>query len=430
MTQHRRFPRFAAGALAIPTVAALALTGCSSSTSSSSTGGSKEFSLTFSTSNTIESPFQALGEKYMETHPDVKITFNPQPNDSYDQTVRTQLQAGNASDIIVTSPGSGTGRSILPLVDAGFLEPLDDSAKELVPVGSEALFGKDGKVYGQAPEITVVGLVSNETAAKAAGISEFPEDFASLQDQCRDLQSAGKSLFALAGSAPPNTGLMAMSLAATRVYANDPKWNEKRAANETTFAGTEGWKEALDAVVAMKDAGCFQKGAEGAGFDAITKGLASGNAIAGFVPGPTWRQIKSAAQDSDFAVRPFPAAESSDQGYLYASANYSFSINAASKNKEAAQAFLDWAAEPEQTKTFAEIDGALPVTGMDDYDFEGSAYKNVGDLLKDGKYGPLPNSQWPNSSVYDALATGVQGLLTGQKSSDDVLKAMDAAWGQ
>jgi raffinose/stachyose/melibiose transport system substrate-binding protein len=366
----------------------------------------------------------------METHPDVKITFNPQPNDSYDQTVRTQLQAGNASDIIVTSPGSGTGRSILPLVDAGFLEPLDDSAKELVPVGSEALFGKDGKVYGQAPEITVVGLVSNETAAKAAGISEFPEDFASLQDQCRDLQSAGKSLFALAGSAPPNTGLMAMSLAATRVYANDPKWNEKRAANETTFAGTEGWKEALDAVVAMKDAGCFQKGAEGAGFDAITKGLASGNAIAGFVPGPTWRQIKSAAQDSDFAVRPFPAAESSDQGYLYASANYSFSINAASKNKEAAQAFLDWAAEPEQTKTFAEIDGALPVTGMDDYDFEGSAYKNVGDLLKDGKYGPLPNSQWPNSSVYEALATGVQGLLTGQKSSDDVLKAMDAAWGQ
>lgn len=430
MTQHRRFPRFAAGALAIPTVAALALTGCSGSTNSSSTGGSKEFSLTFSTSNTIESPFQALGEKYMETHPDVKITFNPQPNDSYDQTVRTQLQAGNASDIIVTSPGSGTGRSILPLVDAGFLEPLDDSAKELVPVGSEALFGKDGKVYGQAPEITVVGLVSNETAAKAAGVSEFPEDFASLQDQCRDLQSAGKSLFALAGSAPPNTGLMAMSLAATRVYAEDPKWNEKRAANETTFAGTEGWKEALDAVVAMKDAGCFQKGAEGAGFDAITKGLASGNAIAGFVPGPTWRQIKSAAQDSDFEVRPFPAAESSDQGYLYASANYSFSINAASKNKEAAQAFLDWAAEPEQTKTFAEIDGALPVTGMDSYDFEGSAYKNVGDLLKDGKYGPLPNSQWPNSSVYDALATGVQGLLTGQKSSDDVLKAMDAAWGQ
>jgi raffinose/stachyose/melibiose transport system substrate-binding protein len=429
MTQHRRFPRFAAGALAIPTVAALALTGCSGSTNSSSTGGSKEFSLTFSTSNTIESPFQALGEKYMETHPDVKITFNPQPNDSYDQTVRTQLQAGNASDVLVTMPGSGTGRSILQLVDAGFLEPLDDAAKELVPEGSEALFGKDGKVYGQAPEITVVGMVANESTAAAAGISDFPEDFGGLVDQCKSLEANGKSLFALAGSAAPNTGLMAMSLAASRVYAEDPKWNEKRTAKEVTFAGSDGWKSALEAVKQLNDAGCFQKGAAGAGFDAITKGLASGTSVAAFAPGPTWKQLKSAAADADFAVRALPAEESG-KGFVYASANYAFSINAASKNKEAAKEFLDWAAEPEQTKEFAEIDGALPVTGLDSYDFEGSAYKNVGDLIKDGHYGPLPNSQWPNSSVYDALATGVQGLITGQKTADQVLQAMDAAWGQ
>ena len=28
-----------------------------------------------------------------------------------------------------------------------------------------------------------------------------------------------------------------MSLAASRVYAEDPNWNDKRAAKETTFAG-------------------------------------------------------------------------------------------------------------------------------------------------------------------------------------------------
>ncbi|WP_142042399.1 ABC transporter substrate-binding protein [Arthrobacter sp. SLBN-100] len=431
MTQHRRYSGLKAGALAVPTLAALVLTGCSApaGNNSSSEGGPQEFSLTFSTSNTIESPFKALGEKYMETHPDVKITFNPQPNDSYDQTVRTQLQAGNASDVLVTMPGSGTGRSILQLVEAGFLEPLDDAAKELVPEGSEALFGKDGKVYGQAPEITVVGLVANETAAKAGGISEFPSDFGALQEQCKALGSAGKSFFAVAGSAAPNTGLMAMSLGATRVYAEDPKWNEKRAAKEVTFADSDGWKSSLEAVKQLNDAGCFQKGAAGAGFDAITKGLASGTSISGFIPGPSWKQLKSAAADADFAVRALPG-EGSDESFVYASANYAFSINAASKNKEAAKAFLDWAAEAEQTKEFAEMDGALPVTGLDSYDFDGSAYKNVGDLIKEGKYGPLPNSQWPNSAVYDALATGVQGLITGQKDVDQVLQAMDAAWGQ
>jgi raffinose/stachyose/melibiose transport system substrate-binding protein len=431
MTQHRRSLGLkVAGALAVPTLAALALSGCSSSAgSASSAGGSKEFSLSFSTSNTIESPFQKLAEDYMKSHPDVKITFNPQPNDSYDQTLRTQLQAGNASDVVVTMPGSGTGRSILPLVDANFLEPLDDAAKAQVPVGSEALFGKDGKVYGQAAEITVVGLVANETAAKAAGVTEFPSDFAALQEQCKTLESSGKSFFAVAGAAAPNTGLMAMSLAATRVYAKDPKWNEKRTAKETKFADSAGWKEALEAVVQLNEAGCFQKGAAGAGFDAITKGLASGTSHSGFIPAPSWKQLKSAAADSDFNVRALPADRSADKGFVYASANYAFSINAASKNKEAAKAFLDWAAEPEQTKTFADIDGALPVTGLDKYDFNASAYKNVGDLIKDGKYGPLPNSQWPNSAVYDALATGVQGLITGQKNPDDVLKAMDAAWG-
>lgn len=431
MTQHRRYAGLKVGALTVPTIAALVLTGCSAPTSSSSsTGGSQEFSLSFATSNTIESPFQVLGEKYMEANPNVKITFNPQPNDSYDQTLRTQLQAGNASDVVVTSPGSGTGRSILPLVQAGFLEPLDEAAKELLPEGSEALFGTDGKVYGQAPEITVVGLVANETAAKASGAGEFPEDFAALLDQCKTLESSGKSFFAVAGSAAPNTGLMAMSLAATRVYAEDPKWNEKRAAKEVTFADSDGWKSALEAVTKLNDAGCFQKGAAGAGFDAITKGLASGTSLSGFIPGPSWKQLKSAAAASDFDVRALPAEGSSDKGFVYASANYSFSINAASKNKEAAKAFLDWAAEPEQTKAFAEIDGALPVTGLDSYDFSAGAYQHVGDLIKDGKYGPLPNSQWPNSSVYDALATGVQGLITGQKTPDQVLQAMDAAWGQ
>ena len=427
MTQHRRSSGLKAAAFAIPTIAALALTGCSSTTSNTSSGGSQEFSLSFATSNNIESPFQVLAEDYMKAHPDVKITFNPQPNDSYDQTLRTQLQAGNASDVVVTSPGAGQGRSILPLAEAGFLEPLDDAAKKLLPAGSDKTFGKDGKVYGQATEITVAALVTNETAVKAAG--EFPSDFAALKDQCKSLQASGKSLFAIAGSAPPNTGLMSMSLAATRVYADDPKWNEKRAAQEVTFAGSDGWKSALEAVKTLNDAGCFQQGAAGAGFDAITQGLASGTSVAGFIPAPSWKQLASAAAGTDFAVRALPA-EKDDKSYVYASANYAFSINAASKNKDAAKAFLDWAAEPEQTKAFAEIDGALPVSGLDKYDFAGGAYKNVGDLIKDGKYSPLPNIEWPNSAVYDALATGVQGIITGQKTPDQVLQAMDAAWGQ
>ena len=45
-------------------------------------------------------------------------------------------------------------------------------------------------------------------------------------------------------------------------------------------------------------------------------------------------------------------------------------------------------------------------------------------------YTPLPNNIWPNPSVYEALQVGVQGLLTGQKTIDQVLADMDTAWGE
>lgn len=386
--------------------------------------------MTFATSNTVESPYEALAKQYMETHSDVKITLNPQPNDSYDQVVRTQLQAGNASDVLVTSPGSASGRSILPLVEAGFLEPLGESAAALVPEGSEALFGPDGKVYGLAPEITVVGLVANETASAAAGVSQFPEDFSSLLEQCAPLASEGKSFLAVAGSAAPNTGLLGMQLAATRVYATDPTWNDKRAAGEVSFADTAGWQEALEAVVTMRDAGCFQRGAEGAGFDVLTKALVSGTSLAAFIPGPSNKQLKTTAEGQDFEVRALPSEGGPNEDFIYASANYAYSINAASQKKDAANEFLEWLAEPAQTKAFAEIDGALPVTGLEDFDFENSAYKNVAELILNNRYAPLPNSQWDNASVYDELGSGVQGLMTGQQTPEQVLQAMDAAWDQ
>lgn len=63
-------------------------------------------------------------------------------------------------------------------------------------------------------------------------------------------------------------------------------------------------------------------------------------------------------------------------------------------------------------------------------DFTGGTYEGVSDLLKNGDYTPLPNQAWANASVYDAMATGVQGLLTGQSSIDQVLASMDTAWDQ
>lgn len=430
MTQSRRALRIA-GLIALPATAALVLAGCSGSGSGdASQGGSNSFSLTYATSNNIESPFEVLAKEYQTANPDVQITLNPQPNDTYGDTLRTQLQAGNASDVLETEAGSGQTRSVIPLAKANFLEPLDDTAASMIPAGSENLVTVDGKVYGQPLGISYAGIVYNQTAATAAGITTFAKDESTLLQQCQTAASAGKTLFVLAGSTVPNAGITASIIAATRVYAETPDWNQQRLDGKVTFADSQGWKDTLETVKKLYDSGCFQGGAEGAGFDAITNGMSSGSTVGFFGPLGSASELQKAAPDQKFIAEAFPPAKSSDKAYGVASPTYSLGINAASPNKEAAKKFLDWLAEPAQADLFAKASGGLPVSGLSSLDLSSTIYADVADLLNNGDFTPLANSDWPNASVYDALATGVQGLLTGQSTVDSVLASLDTAWDQ
>jgi len=239
MSQHSRSRVLRTGVLAAATAGIVILAGCSGSAPEGGTGdsgGDQAFSFTFATSNNLESPYESLAKAYMDANPDVKITLNPTPNDKYGETIRTQLQAGNASDVIQTTPGSGDARGLIPLAEAGFLEPLGDTATGLVPAGSEPIFEIDGETYGQPMDFTIAAVVASMGTAAMNGLDEFPTDEESLYAACDALSADGKSLLALAGAAGPNAGLTAQGIAATRVYAEDPDWNTKRADGDTTFA--------------------------------------------------------------------------------------------------------------------------------------------------------------------------------------------------
>jgi len=430
MTQHRRTHVLRTGTLAVATVGALILAGCSAGTTDAGDGGeSQSFSFTFATSNNLESPYESLAKAYMEENPDVEITTNPTPNDKYGETIRTQLQAGNASDVIQTTPGSGDARGVIPLADAGFLEPLGETAEGLVPQGSEPIFEIDGKTYGQPMDFTIAAVVTSMGTAAMNGLDEWPSTEDEMYEACSALAAEGKSLLALAGAAGPNAGLTAQGIAATRVYAETPDWNQQRADGKTTFADSEGWADTLQTLLDLHKGGCFQPGAEGAGFDAITNGLAQGVSVGSFIPSGSAVEIATAAPaEANFKVQPFPAADGGAP-YILASSNYTISINAASKSKDAASAFVEWLASSEAQTLYYEKSGLLPIATYGELDLEDTIYSPVVDLLADGAYTPLPNNIWPNPSVYEALQVGVQGLLTGQKDIDQVLQDMDAAYG-
>ncbi|MET0862104.1 MAG: ABC transporter substrate-binding protein [Microbacterium sp.] len=430
MSQHSTPRHLRWSLLALPVAGVLVLAGCSGSSDnggSTESPGSVGFSLMVAQANDADDFYAQTAAKYSE-ETGVPIEVIPYPSDAYNTQVTTQLQAGNAADMMVLAPGTGQPISVITLADAGFLEPLDDTSAGLLPAGAEAEFQIDGDTFAQPTALTPVGMVFNVTAAEEAGIADYPETYEDLLKACTDARGAGKTFTVLAGGIPFNTGLFSMLVSATRVYAETPDWNEQRAAGDVTFADS-GWKDVLDDIVEMNDSGCFQDGAAGGTFDSITAGLGGGTSLTAAVPGSAAASI-GGATGADVNVQAFPPADG-QKAFTVTGANYAWGINASSDDavKASAQAFLDWVAQPENAKAYADLSGAVPITGIVADELL-PQYAPIGDLLSNGDYAGLPNATWPNPAVYDALGTGVQALLTGQKTVDQVLADMDAAWDQ
>ncbi len=235
--------------LAAPVAGVLILAGCSGSPDSgggdsTEDPGTTGFSIMVAQANDADDYYAKMAAAYTE-ETGVEIEMIPYPSDAYNTQVTTQLQAGNAADMMVLAPGTGQAISVVTLAEAGFLEPLDEASAGVIPEGTESLYEVDGEIYGQPTALAPVGLIYNGAGGEEVGIEAYPETFDDLLEACTTARDGGKTFTVLAGAIPFNTGLFSMLVSATRVYQADPDWNEQRAAGDVTFVGS-GWEDVLE----------------------------------------------------------------------------------------------------------------------------------------------------------------------------------------
>jgi raffinose/stachyose/melibiose transport system substrate-binding protein len=372
-----------------------------------------------------QDPYKTLAAAFVAANPRYKVNLQTVSGTTYGTTLRTQLQAGTAPDVFYTTPGRGNPQGILELAEAGYLADLSSTrASSTVPKTAQVMFTLGSKIYGQGVDYVVTGPVVNDALMKEDGV-EWPETFAQLLTACATAKAKGRSFFVLAGSAVPNTGLLGLTLAGSHVYGPIPKWNALRQANSTTFATTPGWKAALDKVTRMQDAGCFQKGAEGGSFGTITVATTGGTAYAGFVPSGAALGWQAANPKGKYVVRAFPGDKATST-VVSASVNNALSINANSKKLTAAKAFLRFAALPSSLELISKTSGNLQLNG--DTTKLPAIYAGVAPYLTAKKTYVLPNQGWGSSAVYVTMGQGIQGLLTGQTTTEKLLASMDSKW--
>jgi raffinose/stachyose/melibiose transport system substrate-binding protein len=428
LTQRRR-----TAAVALPMVAGMLLAACGSGDSGSSSGGAEPQTITFTyaPANAQDNSYEVLANDYMAAHKGVTIKLNKINAEAVNSTLTTQMQAGNGPDVMALTAGSGQAATVGQFSKAGLLLELTDPAFSTdIPDAEKAGYEFDGKLYGVPSSTAVAGIVYNDDLARQNGITlDASSTLEDVLTACTAARAKGQTVFGLAGSIPVNTGIMTVEIATSTVYGGDPDWNQKRADGKTTFAETKGWHEALQTVIDLNKGGCFQDGAAGAGFDALTNGATSGKLYGFFAPSGAVKSIQDASGGHvKLIALPFPAPQGTDT-YLSVTSDLGLAGNAKTKSPKLVEDFLKFSVSPEEAKKYAEAAGTIPIGA----DVSGTdllpQYQPISQMLADKQYRGFAVDEWPNGQVYDALGTGVTGLLTGQKTIDEVLKAMDSAWG-
>ncbi|MFT4212891.1 MAG: extracellular solute-binding protein [Microbacterium sp.] len=432
MTQHITHRSRPLLAIAATGAALVLLAGCSG-------GGSSDDDVTPASSFTLVAPTSGAGSTAQdliaadyEAATGIHIDVTDVPADSYDSTVKTQLQGGSAADLITVTGGNLFPTSVGPLVDAGMLTPLEGDAYEasMTPQTQSLFEGADGTVYAQPTGTVVYGLITNDGTVTVTGRA-FPADTSDLLASCAATNQA-PAFNAVAGSTASSTAVVVAEVAANYVYAADPDWNQKRENGEVTFADSDGWKATFDALTEMVTANCFQPGAAGAGFTDLVGGLLGGATQTVALPSLLIAQLNAQAGATlPLSVQAWPATDDGD-AKLIAQPGAGFGINAAAdpSAQAAAQKFLDWLAEPENAAAFASYEGSIPVADLADAATIPTAYAAVATQLVAGDYTYLPSSDWTNPAVYSAMGDGLTAIMTGQGDTASALAAMDAAWDQ
>ncbi len=418
-----------AAAIAAVAAVGVSLAACSSGGAGSGGKEPQSFTFAFSEANASDTSAVQVAQAYEKLHKGVKITLQKLPAESYGQAIATRIQGGNAPDVFEAESGIGQNDSIQPFAKAGLLLSLDNPqiTKDLAPAGLPQ-FQYQGKTYAVSRGSGVNGIIYNAVAAKAAGIDVTGSStFNDVLAACKVAKAKGKSLFGLAGSIPANPSILAHEIATSTVYGPDPKWNTERAAGKVKFATTPGWTQALESIKTLYDQGCFQPGAAGAGFDALTNGSSSGKLFGFFAPGGAAASIEAASGGHvKLTVLPFPAPAGL-KTYASVSSDEAIAASAKTKSPKLVTDFLAYVASPAGQKIISTGVG-FPV-GSTQASQLPSTYQDVAPVVISGNTRSFPPLEWANGKVNDDLGSGVQGVITGQKTPAQVLQQMDSDWG-
>jgi raffinose/stachyose/melibiose transport system substrate-binding protein len=404
---------------------ALALAACSSTPSDESASGEPAGnegsavtgSLEFMTGTSVDSElyvkYEELTDEFSQLNPGVDIELVPSSTD-HEGEVKTRLASGNIPDLWMTH-----GWSLLRYAE--FLMPLQEEewAGSLNDALKPAMVGEDGSVYALPIDLDIAGLLYNGDVLAEAGWA--PEDIVTWDDfnaAAADVKALGKTPIYTAGKDRWPTGLFVNWIAPG---AFDD------AALEAMLAGdfqADEYQVALDMIAQWRDDALFNPDYSSATSDDISLALAQGDtgfsflmnfvAVTGFTYNP----------DANIGFMPIPSAAGGDP-YLIGGEKNAIGVWKDTDSPEAALAYLDFLAAPENLSALAQAAGSAPGLTYATADLGGlqSSFDTYVGAVPTVPYFDrvyMPNGAW------DSIVSTAEGVLTNQMAVPDAMAKIES----
>ncbi|HEX5511184.1 MAG TPA: extracellular solute-binding protein [Actinomycetales bacterium] len=409
--------------------ACLVLAACTGGSSSSDTSSQK--GATGTIKYLIEEPEDAAALKALKKHigtftqsSGIDVKVSTLPTDTMRTVLQTQLRSGEGPDVFSWGSGPGFGGA---LANAGLLYDLTDAYQKYdwkVYDWAKQRVTFNGKTYGIPGEMETVGIFYNKKIFDRLGIDQ-PESLSELATAAKRVKAAGLVPLAVSDKEGWEGGhLLSMALSSAvgadgmkALLDGDKSWDSPQVTSSLSL-----WDD-------YNKAGYLPKSPTSVDYDGATAMFYSGKAA--MIPTGSWL-VGEIDDNTSFPVGyiPFPAPDG--PGIFAGGLGSGPFISANSNKKSEDLKFLNFLASPEHGRWTVENLHTIPPQPIDTQGLNVSplfakVLKDTAHLSRSsGGFGY--NIDVLSTDVFnEAMFNGVQAVLTGQQTPEDVASKLQDA---
>lgn len=361
--------------------------------------------------------------KQFEAKTGIKVVFTPYKNTEYSTILASALAAGSGPDIIHTRAYGGLAQ----LSDAGYLLPVDVKqvtglAKFPSSLMSAARGFKDDtkkKVYGVPFATQTLGFFYNKDLLTRAGIKDLPETWPDFKAALAKIKAAG--IVPIANGPKDGISLEQIFGVIGPMFYGGTDYFRDVTAGKKTFVD-DGFIKGLEETAALKE--FFPPNFAGIGYNEGRTLFTNGGAAFFVTGGFDIAYFRENNPKLSFGFMPAPPLTSGGRTYVSTFADGNYSINAKTKNPEAAIKFLNYLATLEFGQQFTEKlaqASAVPGTKAKDPTL---AYI----IDQTGFYGTpyltLVGFRYAAPTGTELMRSGIQKMILGQATGKQIAEEM------